>query len=199
MVALDRIYTRGGDAGETSLGDGERVKKHSLRVETYGTVDEVNAVLGLARLHASPEADAMLARIQNDLFDLGADLCRPHDRAKGPTLRVSDAQVTRLETEIDAINAGLDPLRSFVLPGGAPAPLLNSTSPAPWRGGRSDSSLRSPRPSPWGEQPFATSIACRITCSFCRVGRTTTAPATCYGSLAPTGRARRPLVRLTTP
>ncbi|MCB1884923.1 MAG: ATP:cob(I)alamin adenosyltransferase, partial [Geminicoccaceae bacterium] len=75
MVKLDRIYTKGGDGGETSLGDGGRVKKHSLRVEAYGTVDEVNAVVGLARLHASPEADAMLARIQNDLFDLGADLC----------------------------------------------------------------------------------------------------------------------------
>lgn len=122
MVKLDKIYTRGGDAGETSLGDGRRVAKHDLRVAAYGTVDEANATIGLARLHTAGEDDAVLARIQNDLFDLGADLCTPHDgrHAKG-ALRVSEDQVKRLEEEIDAMNAGLEPLRSFILPGGSPA------------------------------------------------------------------------------
>ncbi|MFY7962313.1 MAG: cob(I)yrinic acid a,c-diamide adenosyltransferase [Elsteraceae bacterium] len=119
MVLLNRIYTRGGDRGETSLGDGARVPKHDLRVEAYGTVDEANSAIGLARLHAAPDVDAMLARIQNDLFDLGADLCRPGSPDDGK-LRVSAAQVTRLEQEIDAINANLAPLTSFVLPGGSP-------------------------------------------------------------------------------
>src|SRR5579885_2610932 len=122
MVRLTRIYTRGGDKGETSLGDGARVPKDSLRVEAYGTVDEANAAIGLARLHTAGEADAMLARIQNDLFDLGADLCTPQTgrRAAGG-LRIVAAQVKRLEAEIDAMNAELQPLNSFVLPGGTPA------------------------------------------------------------------------------
>ncbi|MFL1464399.1 cob(I)yrinic acid a,c-diamide adenosyltransferase [Roseococcus sp. DSY-14] len=118
MVRLDVITTRGGDAGETSLGDGARVRKDALRVEAYGTVDELNACLGLLRLHLSGEADAMAARVQNDLFDLGADLCVPgtgEDR-----LRVSDAQSLRLERELEAMNARIPPLRSFVLPGGSP-------------------------------------------------------------------------------
>ena len=121
MVKLTRIYTRGGDKGETSLGDGARVPKQSLRVEAYGTVDEANATIGLARLHTEGEADAMLARIQNDLFDLGADLCTPQTgrRAAG-ALRIVAPQVKRLETEIDAMNAELQPLNSFVLPGGTP-------------------------------------------------------------------------------
>lgn len=114
MVQLTRIYTRGGDKGFTSLGDGGRVAKHAPRVEAYGEVDEANAAIGVARLHASPAADAMLARIQNDLFDVGADLCRP----SGEGLRIADAQVERLEREIDAMNADLKPLNSFVLPGG---------------------------------------------------------------------------------
>jgi cob(I)alamin adenosyltransferase len=122
MVRLTRIYTRGGDRGATSLGDGSRVAKHDLRVAAYGTVDEANAVIGLARLHADPSADAMLARIQNDLFDLGADLCRPgDDPAEAGTLRMQQAQVERLEGEIDALNADLQPLESFVLPGGSAA------------------------------------------------------------------------------
>ncbi|MCS6779361.1 MAG: cob(I)yrinic acid a,c-diamide adenosyltransferase [Geminicoccaceae bacterium] len=121
MVTLSRIYTRGGDEGRTSLGDGARVAKHSPRVEAYGTVDEANATLGLARLHTTGEADAMLARIQNDLFDLGADLCRPGADVDDGRLRVIDSQVARLEREIDAMNAELAPLRSFVLPGGTPA------------------------------------------------------------------------------
>jgi cob(I)alamin adenosyltransferase len=122
MVRLTRIYTRGGDAGQTSLGDGSRVDKHALRVEAYGTVDEANATLGVARLHAPTddrEIDAMLARIQNDLFDLGADLCRPGDPGDGK-LRIADGQVERLEREIDRLNGALAPLDSFVLPGGTP-------------------------------------------------------------------------------
>ena len=122
MVSLTRIYTRGGDKGETSLTDGSRVKKHDLRVEAFGTVDEANAALGLARLHTKGEADAILARIQNDLFDLGADLSTPEDGRKAPgALRIVAAQVTRLEHEIDTMNAELKPLDSFVLPGGTDA------------------------------------------------------------------------------
>lgn len=124
MVTLTRIYTRGGDKGRTSLGSGKRVAKHALRVEAFGTVDEANATIGVARLHMAglPEADAMLARIQNDLFDLGADLCVPEDPEKpGPALRITAPQVTRLETEIDTMNATLAPLSSFILPGGSPA------------------------------------------------------------------------------
>jgi cob(I)alamin adenosyltransferase len=122
MVRLTKIYTKGGDRGQTSLGDGRRVAKHDLRVAAYGTVDEANAVIGLARLHADPAADAMLARIQNDLFDLGADLCRlGDDPDEKDALRVQPRQVERLEHEIDALNADLRPLDSFVLPGGRPA------------------------------------------------------------------------------
>jgi len=122
MVRLTRIYTRGGDTGETSLGDGARVPKHALRVAAYGTVDEANAAIGIARLHADQPADEMLGRIQNDLFDLGADLCTPENgrRAAG-ALRIVAAQVERLEREIDAMNETLRPLDSFILPGGTPA------------------------------------------------------------------------------
>jgi len=123
MVVLSKIYTRAGDKGDTALGDGTRVAKHSARVAAYGTVDEVNATLGLARLHAAEEMDEALARIQNDLFDLGADLCTPDlendATAPYPRLRVVADQVARLEREIDAMNARLTPLRSFVLPGGS--------------------------------------------------------------------------------
>ena len=127
MVRLTRIYTRGGDGGETSLGDGSRVPKHSLRVAAYGTVDEANAAIGIARLHADAEADVMLGHIQNDLFDLGADLCTPEDGRRGAdkgnagALRILAAQVERLEHEIDAMNATLRPLDSFILPGGSAA------------------------------------------------------------------------------
>lgn len=122
MVTLTKIYTRGGDTGETSLGDGERVSKNDLRVAAYGTVDETNGTIGLARLHTEGDADAMLGRIQNDLFDLGADLCTPETGRKNEgALRMVDRQVDRLEQEIDAMNAELQPLRSFILPGGAPA------------------------------------------------------------------------------
>jgi cob(I)alamin adenosyltransferase len=122
MVKLTRIYTRGGDKGETSLGDGSRVAKQSPRVEAYGTVDEANAAIGIVRLHTAGEDDAMLARIQNDLFDLGADLCTPEAARRGAAaLRIVAAQVARLEREIDAMNADLQPLSSFVLPGGSAA------------------------------------------------------------------------------
>ncbi len=126
MVALNRIYTRGGDAGETSLGDGQRRPKYDLRVEAFGTVDEANCAIGLARLSTArenPELDAILARVQNDMFDLGADLCTP-DTGKElgyEPLRIIQSQVDRLEREIDALNARLAPLKSFVLPGGSPA------------------------------------------------------------------------------
>jgi cob(I)alamin adenosyltransferase len=124
MIALTRIYTRTGDKGSTALGSGKRVSKTHLRIEAFGTVDETNAAVGLARLHTAVKEfsalDAMLARIQNELFDVGADLCLPetakrHGRAP---LRLLPAQVSRLESEIDALNQELEPLRSFVLPGG---------------------------------------------------------------------------------
>lgn len=124
MVVLNRIYTRTGDGGDTALGNGVRVAKHSLRVTAYGTVDELNATVGMARLHAADEADGWLALIQNDLFDLGADLCRPdmaRDAEAGYTpLRMVESQVARLETQIDAMNGKLTALRSFILPGGTP-------------------------------------------------------------------------------
>jgi cob(I)alamin adenosyltransferase len=124
VVVLNKIYTKTGDAGETALGNGARVAKHSLRVTAYGTSDELNSHVGVARLSASGDMDAALARIQNDLFDLGADLCRPDmeqdAKADYPPLRMIDAQVARLEAEIDAMNANLEALRSFVLPGGSP-------------------------------------------------------------------------------
>lgn len=120
MVKLTKIYTRGGDKGKTSLSDGRRVPKHDARVAAYGSVDETNAAIGLARLQADGDMDEILARIQNDLFDLGADLATPQaDAPKYPPLRIVPGQVTRLETEIDAANAELLPLTSFVLPGGS--------------------------------------------------------------------------------
>jgi len=119
VVKLTKIYTRGGDSGETSLGGGARVGKDDPRVEAYGAVDEANAAIGAARLHCSGESDEILVRIQNDLFDLGADLCRPDD-VEG-ALRIVAAQVERLEQEIDAMNLKLAPLDSFVLPGGSAA------------------------------------------------------------------------------
>ncbi|HXC56926.1 MAG TPA: cob(I)yrinic acid a,c-diamide adenosyltransferase [Rhizomicrobium sp.] len=122
MVTLNRIYTKTGDKGETALGDGTRRPKHDLRIAAYGTVDEANAAVGLARLHTVGELDAMLGRIQNDLFDLGADLATPEDGRRGEgRLRIADSQVERLEREIDAMNESLKPLNSFVLPGGSPA------------------------------------------------------------------------------
>ena len=125
MVVLNRIYTRTGDNGDTALGTGERRPKFDLRVEAYGTVDETNATIGMARLSTGDDArlDAMLARIQNDLFDLGADLCTPDtgEKLAYEPLRIIQTQVERLEREIDELNASLAPLRSFVLPGGSPA------------------------------------------------------------------------------
>ncbi len=121
MVRIDRVVTRGGDAGETSLGDGARLRKDAPRIEAIGAVDEANAALGVLRLHTrgDPARDAALARIQNDLFDLGADLCVPGEA--GDRLRLTEAPSARLEAEVTAMNAGLPPLTSFVLPGGTPA------------------------------------------------------------------------------
>lgn len=125
MVKLNKIYTRTGDDGTTGLGTGARVRKYDLRVQAYGTVDETNAAVGLARLHlqGEPALDAILTRVQNDLFDLGADLCTPpvEGEATGGALRIVPAQVTRLEEDIDSLNAELAPLTSFVLPAGSPA------------------------------------------------------------------------------
>jgi cob(I)alamin adenosyltransferase len=123
MVTLNRIYTRTGDDGTTALGSGERRPKYDLRIEAYGTVDETNAAIGIVRLHLaeSPEVDAMLGLIQNDLFDLGADLAVPEREGKAERLRVLSTQVDRLERDIDALNAKLAPLTSFVLPGGTAA------------------------------------------------------------------------------
>ena len=128
MVRLDRIYTRGGDSGETSLATGARRRKDDIRVEAFGAIDETNAAIGMARLAIEADdaaLDAMLARIQNELFDLGAELATPVDPAKpmdpGMRLIIVPAQVERLETDIDTLNAGLTPLKSFVLPGGTPA------------------------------------------------------------------------------
>ncbi len=129
MVVLNKIYTRTGDDGTTALGTGERRKKYDMRVAAYGTVDEVNAVIGMARLHTADDAagndgglDGMLARIQNDLFDLGADLCVPvGGKRESKRLRIASSQVTRIENDIDRLNADLSPLQSFVLPGGTAA------------------------------------------------------------------------------
>jgi cob(I)alamin adenosyltransferase len=121
MVLLNKIYTRTGDDGTSALGTGERRPKSDLRFQAIGTVDEVNAAIGLARLSAEGAAvDPMLARIQNDLFDLGADLAVPQEGRRHERLRIIESQVTRLETEIDALNDSLQPLTSFILPGGSP-------------------------------------------------------------------------------
>ncbi|RMD87601.1 MAG: cob(I)yrinic acid a,c-diamide adenosyltransferase [Alphaproteobacteria bacterium] len=123
MVRLTRIYTRGGDMGETSLAGGSRVSKDSLRLEAIGAVDEANAAIGVARLHVAADLDSLLARIQNELFDLGADLATPlaDNESQSEALRIQDDQVARLEREIDTFNSHLPPLSSFVLPGGTPA------------------------------------------------------------------------------
>ncbi|WP_315837538.1 cob(I)yrinic acid a,c-diamide adenosyltransferase [Bradyrhizobium prioriisuperbiae] len=123
MVVLNRIYTRTGDDGSTALGSGERRPKYDLRVAAYGTVDETNAAIGVVRLHLAeaPALDVMLGLIQNDLFDLGADLAVPQREGKAERLRVLSTQVDRLERDIDSLNAALAPLNSFILPGGTPA------------------------------------------------------------------------------
>lgn len=121
MVKLNKIYTRTGDAGDTGLTDGSRRAKYDLRVECYGTVDEANSAIGIVRLHTRGEYDAMLARIQNDLFDLGADFSTPYSEGMDKALRILESQTLRLEKEIDFLNATIPPLDSFVLPGGSPA------------------------------------------------------------------------------
>ena len=121
MVKLNKIYTRTGDSGETSLVNGMRISKHARRPSAFGDIDEANSAIGLARLHCADntKADAMLARIQNDLFDLGADIATPE--TDNPALRITESQVSRLETEIDIMNDDLEPLNSFILPGGSAA------------------------------------------------------------------------------
>jgi len=127
MVVLNKIYTRTGDEGFTALGTGQRLKKHAVRISAYGTIDETNACIGLVRRHTRGKndkiIDRMLARVQNDLFDLGADLCAPDngEKLEYTPLRITQAQVERLEHEIDLLNSELSPLRSFVLPGGSAA------------------------------------------------------------------------------
>jgi cob(I)alamin adenosyltransferase len=125
MVRLNKIYTKTGDAGTTGLGTGQRVRKDDLRIAAYGTVDETNATLGVVRQHLSghPGLDAKILRIQNDLFDLGADLCVPDrgEKLEFEALRITEGQVTRLEAELDEMNAEINPLKSFILPGGSPA------------------------------------------------------------------------------
>ncbi len=121
MVELTRIYTKGGDKGKTSLSSGQRVEKDDLRVCAYGTVDEANSVLGVARLYLDSELDPIVGRIQNDLFDLGADLATPEGDYEWQPIRIADSQIDWLESQIDYLNADLEPLKSFVLPGGTPA------------------------------------------------------------------------------
>jgi len=118
MVKLNKIYTKTGDKGKTGLGDGRRVNKFDLRVECYGTIEEANSILGIARCYTRGSIDKFLSEIQNDLFDLGADLCMPQTKAKKSVLRITDRQIKRMEIEIDKMNSGLKPLNSFVLPGG---------------------------------------------------------------------------------
>ncbi len=124
MVTLNKIYTRTGDGGDTALGDGTRVSKDSTRVEAYGTVDELNSIIGIARLHVDDKLDQQLSRIQNDLFDIGADLCRPEgndEKLDYTPLRATEAQVLWLENQIDVMNAPIPTLKSFILPGGSAA------------------------------------------------------------------------------
>ena len=121
MVMLDKIYTRGGDAGKTSLAGGKRVPKYNIRVETYGTIDEANSFIGIARLYTQTNPDLQLGRIQNDLFDLGADLAKPQKEGQDKGLRITQDQIYRLEHEIDNYNECLEPLESFLLPGGSKA------------------------------------------------------------------------------
>jgi cob(I)alamin adenosyltransferase len=172
MVVLNRIYTRTGDDGTTALGSGERRPKYDLRVAAYGTVDETNAVIGVVRLHLQDgrELDTMLGLIQNDLFDLGADLAVPQREGKAERLRVVSSQVERLERDIDSLNANLAPLASFVLPGGTPAAQPSPTS----RSAARRSSI---------------STACRISCLSPAVRRTIMAQATCSGCPARTVEA----------
>ena len=152
MVKLDKIYTRGGDAGQTSLGEGTRIAKHAPRVHAIGEADEANSAIGLARISTEDGAhDQILARIQNDLFDLGADLARPGAAGEGEGLRIAEAQVKRLEQEIDALNAALSPLTSFVLPGGtAASAFLHTARCVTRRAERAAAALNEAEPiNPW--------------------------------------------------
>ena len=189
MVVLNRIYTRTGDDGTTALGTGERRKKYDPRVAAYGTVDETNAVIGIARLHlaAAPQIDAMLGLVQNDLFDLGADLAVPQRDGKAERLRVLPSQVERLERDIDTLNAALAPLNSFVLPGGTPAAAHLHLARTVCRRGRWSNWRRS-RTSRWEMRRSSISTACPTSCSSPPARRTATARAMCFGCRARTAR-----------
>ena len=195
MVVLNKIYTRTGDDGTTALGTGERRKKYDLRIAAYGTLDEANAAIGVARLHTAHDAelDAALSRIQNDLFDVGADLCTP-GKGKGPggaRLTVTDKQVAWLEAEIDRFNAELSPLRSFVLPGGsAAAAYLHLARTVCRRAERLIAELNDSRARACPPRCSNTSTACPISFSSQAVTPTAKARATCFGSRARTARPR---------
>ena len=190
MVVLNRIYTRTGDDGTTALGSGERRPKYDLRISAYGTVDETNAAIGIVRLHLAdaPELDAMLGLIQNDLFDLGADLAVPEREGKAERLRVLSTQVERLEHDIDALNAKLAPLTSFVLPGGTPAAAyLHLARTICRRAERIMVELAAKPDEPVSDAAIQyMSTACRTFCSSPAVRRTIMAPATCSGCPART-------------
>ncbi len=195
MVVLNKIYTRTGDDGTTALGTGERRKKYDLRISAYGTIDEANAAIGVARLHTADDAelDAALARIQNDLFDVGADLCTP-GKGKGPggaRLTVTDKQVAWLEAEIDRFNAALAPLRSFVLPGGsAAAAYLHLARTICRRAERLIAELMDRPGESVSPRCSNTSIASPISFSSQAVTPTAKARATCSGSRARTAKRR---------
>ena len=172
MVKLTKIYPRGGDAGETSLGGGARVKKHDLRVEAYGTVDETNACVGLVRLHTSDNEDSILNRIQDDLFDLGADLCTPGEDFSDTSsaLRITQPQIDRLESEIDEMNANLADLTSFILPGGtAAAANLHLARTVARRAERLITALAEAEPD--GVNPLAVKFMNRLSDHFFVLGR----------------------------
>jgi cob(I)alamin adenosyltransferase len=220
MVTLNRIYTRTGDDGTTRLATGQPVSKSDLRVAAYGEVDEANACLGLARLHTQgAPLDAVLGRLQNELFDLGADLATPPraDEAPGQALRILDSQVDRLESEIDALNADLPELKSFILPGGTPAAaalhlartvarraeratVRPCTWPAPWPAAPSGRRWPWSRPeSRSARRPCAISTGCPTCCSSPPARPMTAAPARCSGNPARPAKAWRPPWRAPSP
>ena len=193
MVLLNRIYTRTGDDGTTALANGERRPKSDLRIGAYGTVDETNAAIGVARLHLSelPAIDAMMGRVQNDLFDLGADLAVPERQGNAERLRMLETQVTRLEHEIDELNAALQPLNSFVLPGGTvgggvPAPGPHHLPPG---GTCHGGTRRPPRTSRSAPSRSNTSTGSPTCCSSPAALPMATVPGTCSGCPARTANS----------
>jgi cob(I)alamin adenosyltransferase len=195
MVKLNKIYTRTGDDGTTGLVSGERRPKYDLRIEAYGTVDETNAVVGTARLHTSdmPELDAMLMRIQNDCFDLGADLATPEtgEKLDYEPLRIVDAQVDRIEADIDRLNADLEPLKSFVLPGGTAASAhLHLARTVSRRAERLMVELAAQTTKPSIRRPFALPTGFQTSFLSPRAGSMITAARMCFGFRERTARLR---------